>query len=162
MADRFGISVRDEIVRTLRLLHLLLGDDGLTSIDLAARLDVHPRTVARDIARLRAVGVDIVWRRRKGSVGGYEVTGIAPRLRALLEGDAEAFPPRTDTRVPCARCGREIVVARGKRYCSREDDIACWRARQAETWRRSYHRRRADGRGRPAGTVDEAGNDGAN
>lgn len=84
------ITAQDEALRCLRLLHLVLRDDGLNATMLAGRLNTSVRTVMRDMRRLRKIGVEIRWRaRNQRQEGGYEITGLDGRLRGLLAGDVE-------------------------------------------------------------------------
>ncbi|MDQ4213387.1 helix-turn-helix transcriptional regulator [Microbacterium sp. ASV81] len=73
--------------RLLTLLSLLQTGSGRTGAELAARLEVSPRTVRADIERLRDLGypVDAV----RGSVGGYRL-GSGGQLPPLLLDDEEA------------------------------------------------------------------------
>jgi predicted DNA-binding transcriptional regulator YafY len=77
----------DAAVRLLRLLSLLQARPAWTGGDLAERLAVTPRTVRRDIARLRDLGypVDAM----PGVEGGYRL-GTGGRLPPLLLDDDEA------------------------------------------------------------------------
>jgi predicted DNA-binding transcriptional regulator YafY len=73
--------------RLLRLLTLLSARPWWTGTDLAERLEVTPRTLRRDVTRLRDLGypVDTV----RGPYGGYRL-GAAGRLPPLLLDDDEA------------------------------------------------------------------------
>jgi predicted DNA-binding transcriptional regulator YafY len=72
--------------RLLRLLSLLTARRNWTGEELAARLQVTPRTVRRDVERLRALGYQV--HAISGPAGGYELragTGLPP---LLLDDDA--------------------------------------------------------------------------
>ena len=73
--------------RTLRLLSLLQTHRYWPGADLASRLGVSPRTLRRDVDRLRALGYDIDAAR--GVAGGYQLRGSAT-LAPLMLDDAEA------------------------------------------------------------------------
>ena len=71
----------------LRLLSLLQTPRAWTGAELAGRLEVVPRTVRRDIERLRALGYPV--HATRGAVGGYRLkAGTA--MPPLLLDDAEA------------------------------------------------------------------------
>jgi predicted DNA-binding transcriptional regulator YafY len=74
--------------RLLRLLSLLLTRRHWTGIDLAERLEIHPRTLRRDMDRLRQLGYPI--RASSGVEGGYSFRPGQDLPPLLLEDD-EAF-----------------------------------------------------------------------
>ena len=77
----------DAAARLLRLLSLLQARPAWTSVELADRLSVTPRTVRRDIARLRDLGYPVD--ATPGVEGGYRL-GTGGRLPPLLLDDDEA------------------------------------------------------------------------
>ncbi|WGW13568.1 WYL domain-containing protein [Saxibacter everestensis] len=77
--------MRDPSGRLLRLLSLLQSPREWTGIELAERLEVTPRTIRRDVARLRELGypVDAI----QGNFGGYRLTAGTAMPPLLLEDD---------------------------------------------------------------------------
>jgi predicted DNA-binding transcriptional regulator YafY len=73
--------------RLLRLLSLLQAHREWTGPDLADRLGVTPRTVRRDVDRLRELGYPV--HASPGTGGGYQL-GVGARLPPLLLDDDEA------------------------------------------------------------------------
>jgi predicted DNA-binding transcriptional regulator YafY len=73
--------------RTLRLLSLLQARTYWPGAELAGRLEVSPRTLRRDIDRLREMGYPI--RARRGVEGGYQLAA-GTALPPLLVDDEEA------------------------------------------------------------------------
>ena len=73
--------------RLLRLLSLFQSRRDWTGPDLAERLDVTPRTVRRDVDRLRALGYPV--HATSGTAGGYRL-GAGAALPPLLLDDEEA------------------------------------------------------------------------
>ncbi|GAA3703388.1 YafY family protein [Nonomuraea antimicrobica] len=73
--------------RLLRLLSLLQSRRDWSSADLAERLGVAPRTVRRDVERLRGLGYPV--QSTPGVAGGYRL-GAGARLPPLLLDDEEA------------------------------------------------------------------------
>jgi predicted DNA-binding transcriptional regulator YafY len=73
--------------RLLRLLSLLSARPFWRGDDLAGRLEVTPRTLRRDVARLRAIGYPVD--ADPGPAGGYRL-GPGGRLPPLLLEDDEA------------------------------------------------------------------------
>ncbi|MFI8854992.1 YafY family protein [Streptomyces sp. 891-h] len=73
--------------RLLRLLSLLQTHRDWSGTDLARRLDVSPRTVRRDIDRLRELGYPV--HSTSGTAGGYQL-GAGAQLPPLLLDDEEA------------------------------------------------------------------------
>ncbi|KAB7764840.1 helix-turn-helix transcriptional regulator [Xanthomonas maliensis] len=69
--------------RLLRLLALLQGGRLWSGADLAARLDLHPRNLRRDIERLRSLGYPV--QSVSGSGGGYRLGQGAPGLPLLFD-----------------------------------------------------------------------------
>lgn len=74
--------------RLLRLLGLLQARGYWTGADLAERLEVTPRTVRRDVERLRALGYPV--HSSTGVAGGYQL-GAGASLPPLLLDDDEAL-----------------------------------------------------------------------
>jgi predicted DNA-binding transcriptional regulator YafY len=74
--------------RLLRLLSLLQARRDWSGADLADRLGVTPRTVRRDVDRLRALGYPV--HARSGTTGGYRL-GAGAALPPLLLDDEEAI-----------------------------------------------------------------------
>ncbi len=77
----------DPAVRLLRLLSLLPSRPWWSGPELASRLEVSPRTLRRDVTRLRELGYPV--RATGGQAGGYTL-GAAGRLPPLLLDDEEA------------------------------------------------------------------------
>ncbi|MEQ7124180.1 YafY family protein [Actinopolymorpha sp. B11F2] len=77
----------DPAVRLLRLLSLLPSRPWWPGPDLATRLDVSPRTLRRDMTRLRELGYPV--QATGGQAGGYTL-GAGGRLPPLLLDDEEA------------------------------------------------------------------------
>jgi predicted DNA-binding transcriptional regulator YafY len=73
--------------RLLRLLSLLQSRRDWTGPDLAERLEVTPRTLRRDVDRLRRLGYPV--EAASGPAGGYRL-GIGAALPPLLLDDTEA------------------------------------------------------------------------
>jgi predicted DNA-binding transcriptional regulator YafY len=71
--------------RTLRLLSLLQSRRYWSGNDLAARLEVSPRTLRRDIDRLRDLGYPV--EARRGVDGGYQLAAGAVLPPLLLDND---------------------------------------------------------------------------
>jgi predicted DNA-binding transcriptional regulator YafY len=86
-ADNIG-DVPDPAVRLLQLLGLLQRRLTWGGPDLAARLGVDPRTLRRDVERLRSLGYDVVG--ESGPGGGYRLGGGAD-VPPLLFDDEEAM-----------------------------------------------------------------------
>lgn len=63
-------------MRVLTVLEMLQTNERITGAELAARLEVHPRTVQRYIARLQDLGVPV--RATRGTAGSYR---LKPRFR---------------------------------------------------------------------------------
>jgi len=82
--------------RLLKLLGLLEGRIDWTAEELARRLEVTPRTVRRDIARLRDLGYPV--RATAGPGGGYRL-GAGGKLPPLLLDDEEALAVALGLRV---------------------------------------------------------------
>jgi len=84
--------------RLLRLLSLLQTPRDWTGTELAARLEVSPRTIRNDMERLRALGYPV--HATRGSVGGYRLEAGTSMPPLLLEDDeavAVAIGLRTAT-----------------------------------------------------------------
>ncbi|WP_344163960.1 helix-turn-helix transcriptional regulator [Kribbella yunnanensis] len=77
----------DTATRLLRLLSLLQSRPQWDGAELATRLDITPRTVRRDVTRLRSLGYPID--AEAGTGGGYRL-GPGGRLPPLLLEDEEA------------------------------------------------------------------------
>src|SRR5690625_6796842 len=73
----------DPTARTLRLLSLLQTHRSWTGRELRERLGVSPRTLRRDIDRLRELGYEV--QARPGGDGGYQLAAggrLPPLLRS--------------------------------------------------------------------------------
>ncbi|HEX6947431.1 MAG TPA: YafY family protein [Acidimicrobiia bacterium] len=88
--------------RLLRLLGLLQGRVDWTADDLAQRLGVTPRTIRRDIARLRDLGYPV--EALAGPGGGYRL-GAGGKLPPLLLDDEEALAVALGLRVTMTTVG---------------------------------------------------------
>jgi predicted DNA-binding transcriptional regulator YafY len=77
----------DPSVRLLRLLSLLPSRPWWSGHELASRLNVSPRTLRRDVTRLRELGYPV--QATGGHAGGYTL-GAAGRMPPLLLDDEEA------------------------------------------------------------------------
>lgn len=86
----------DTATRLLRLLSLLHARPQWDGAELAARLEITPRTVRRDVTRLRFLGYPID--AEAGIGGGYRL-GPGGRLPPLLLEDAEAVAIAVGLRV---------------------------------------------------------------
>jgi predicted DNA-binding transcriptional regulator YafY len=86
----------DTAARLLRLLSLLQSRPQWDGAELAARLDVTPRTVRRDVTRLRSLGYPV--EAEAGIGGGYRL-GPGGRLPPLLLEDEEAVAIAVGLRV---------------------------------------------------------------
>lgn len=86
--------------RLLRLLSLLQGGRSWSGVALAERLDIHPRSLRRDIERLREAGYPV--HAAPGSGGGYRLGQGAAALPLLLEED-EALTVAVALRAAAAR-----------------------------------------------------------
>src|ERR1700722_10370858 len=73
--------------RLLRLLSLLQARRYWSGADLSERLEVTPRTLRRDVDRLRSLGYPV--NSTSGIAGGYQL-GAGPALPPLLLDDEEA------------------------------------------------------------------------
>jgi predicted DNA-binding transcriptional regulator YafY len=80
-------------MRASRLLHILLllqNRGRMTASALAAELEVHPRTIQRDIDALTEAGLPVITHR--GAAGGVELGfNYRARLTGLSEDEAEAL-----------------------------------------------------------------------
>ncbi len=81
-------DVLDASARLLRLLSLLQARPDWPGVELAARLSVTPRTLRRDVARLRDLGYPV--HASPGVAGGYRL-GAGAALPPLLLEDDEAI-----------------------------------------------------------------------
>src|SRR5690554_584256 len=96
------VSPMHSAERLLRLLGLLQGRVDWTADDLARRLEVTPRTIRRDIARLRELGYPV--EAMAGPGGGYRL-GAGGKLPPLLLDDEEALAVAVGLRVSMATVG---------------------------------------------------------
>ena len=107
----------DTSARTLRLLSLLQARRYWPGDELAGQLRVSPRTLRRDIDRLRELGYPI--QARRGVAGGYQMaagTAVPP----LVVDDEEAVPSPSACRRPRtarSRASRSPRCARWPRWC---------------------------------------------
>lgn len=85
--------------RLLKLLGLLQGRVDWTADDLARRLEVTPRTIRRDVSRLRELGYPV--EAMAGPGGGYRL-GAGGKLPPLLLDDDEALAVALGLRVAVA------------------------------------------------------------
>lgn len=85
--DRHSGSMTDTPARLLNLLSLLQTPREWPGSELAERLDVSPRTIRRDIDRLRDLGYPV--EASRGSVGGYRLVAGAAMPPLVLD-DEEA------------------------------------------------------------------------
>ena len=88
--------------RLLKLLGLLQGRVDWTADDLARRLEVTPRTIRRDITRLRELGYPV--EAMAGPGGGYRL-GAGGKLPPLLLDDDEALAVALGLRVTVTSVG---------------------------------------------------------
>src|SRR5450631_1270105 len=79
------VSMADTSSRTLRLLSLLQSHRYWPGSELADRLGVSPRTVRRDIDRLRELGYPV--RATRGVDGGYQLAAGAALPPLVVEDD---------------------------------------------------------------------------
>jgi predicted DNA-binding transcriptional regulator YafY len=101
--------------RLLNLLSLLQTPRDWPGSELAARLEVSPRTIRRDVDRLRDLGYPV--RARMGGEGGYRLvagTAMPPLLLDDEEAVAIAVGLRTVTRHPVAGVDQASVRAMAK------------------------------------------------
>ncbi|MEV0374348.1 YafY family protein [Streptomyces sp. NPDC050636] len=89
----------DTSARLLRLLSLLQAHRDWSGADLADRLGVTPRTVRRDIDRLRELGYPV--HSTPGTAGGYQL-GAGAELPPLLLDDEEAVAVAVGLRTAAA------------------------------------------------------------
>lgn len=102
----------DPAVRLLRLLSLLPARPWWAGTELADRLAVSPRTVRRDVTRLRELGYPV--EATGGREGGYRL-GAGGRLPPLLLDDDEAVATTVGLQLAAASgVGGPAVVALGK------------------------------------------------
>ncbi|GAA2992964.1 helix-turn-helix transcriptional regulator [Actinokineospora diospyrosa] len=95
--------------RLLSLLGLLQARLDWTGHELADRLSVSPRTVRRDVERLRDLGYPV---NATGGVGGGYQLGVGARLPPLLLDDDEAVAVAVGLRTAAAVTGIEEISAR--------------------------------------------------
>ena len=101
--------------RLLRLLSLLQARREWTGSELAARLEVTPRTVRNDVERLRELGYPV--QARRGAAGGYRLGAGAAMPPLLLDDDeavAVAVGLRTSVRGAVAGIEEASLQALGK------------------------------------------------
>ena len=98
----------DSAERLLKLLALLEGRIDWTAEELAGRLAVTPRTVRRDITRLRSLGYPV--EAVAGPGGGYRL-GAGGKLPPLLLDDEEALAVVLGLRVATATAVGGLEVA---------------------------------------------------
>jgi predicted DNA-binding transcriptional regulator YafY len=89
----------DAAERLLKLLGLLQGRVDWTAEELARRLEVTPRTIRRDVTRLRGLGYPV--EAVAGPGGGY-ILGAGGKLPPLLLDDEEALAVALGLRVSAA------------------------------------------------------------
>ncbi|NNH68656.1 YafY family transcriptional regulator [Nocardia uniformis] len=77
--------MRDPSGRLLRLLSLLQSPREWTGVELAERLGVTPRTIRRDVDRLRELGYPVD--ATHGNIGGYRLTAGTAMPPLLLDDD---------------------------------------------------------------------------
>jgi predicted DNA-binding transcriptional regulator YafY len=101
----------DTSVRMLRLLSLLQARGFWPGAELAERLEVTPRTLRRDVDRLRSLGYPV--RSSSGVAGGYQL-GAGASLPPLLLDDDEAIAVALALRTAAAGTivGMEEVAVR--------------------------------------------------
>ena len=98
----------DSAERLLKLLALLEGRIDWTAEELASRLAVTPRTVRRDVTRLRSLGYPV--EAVAGPGGGYRL-GAGGKLPPLLLDDEEALAVALGLRVATATAVGGLEVA---------------------------------------------------
>ncbi|WP_425147455.1 helix-turn-helix transcriptional regulator [Deinococcus sp.] len=117
----------DPTMRVLTVLELLQEQERVSGAQLAARLEVHPRTVQRYIARLQDLGVPVTAVRGVGGAyrlkpgfrlppmmfSGDEALALLLGLRALSELGLSAFAPAMDG--ARAKLGRVLPLALAQR-----------------------------------------------
>ena len=84
-SGRILIGVTDPTSRTLRLLSLLQTHRLWSGLELADRLEVSPRTLRRDIDRIRELGYPV--QAARGLAGGYQLRAGATLPPLLLDDD---------------------------------------------------------------------------
>jgi predicted DNA-binding transcriptional regulator YafY len=107
--------VNDTPARLLKLLSLLQTRREWPGSELAERLEVSPRTVRRDIDRLRQLGYPV--EATMGALGGYRLVAGAALPPLLLDDDeavAIVLGLRTAARQPVAGIGEASLRALGK------------------------------------------------
>jgi predicted DNA-binding transcriptional regulator YafY len=101
----------DSRSRMLRLLSLLQTHRYWTGEELATRLEVSPRTVRRDVDRLRELGYPV--RANRGVAGGYQLEAGASLPPLLLEDEeAVAIAAALGTAAAGAAAGTEEAALR--------------------------------------------------
>ena len=137
-------SMYDPTMRVLTVLEMLQARRGVTGAELAARLEVHPRTVQRYIARLQDLGVPV--ESKRGTGGAYtlkpgfrlpplmftddEALSVMLGLQTLRHLGLIAFAPATEG--AAAKVRRALPHAVAERVKSLEDaievDVPPWKA----------------------------------
>src|SRR4051794_7885262 len=92
-----GLTMVQTSARLLALLSLLQVRREWTGRELAERLEVGPRTIRRDVEKLRSLGYPV--EAAPGVAGGYRL-GAGGELPPLLLDDAEAGAPAPGPRPP--------------------------------------------------------------
>ncbi|QXN95717.1 helix-turn-helix transcriptional regulator [Nocardia iowensis] len=130
--------VRDPSGRLLRLLSLLQSPREWTGVELAERLGVSPRTIRRDVDRLRALGYPVD--ATQGNVGGYRLTAGAAMPPLVLASSSVAQEKiRFTYRRPGDASSKRLVephqlVAAGRRWylIAFDNDRDDWRTFRAD------------------------------
>src|SRR5436305_14105330 len=107
--------------RLLALLSLLQVRREWTGQELADRLEVGPRTIRRDVDKLRSLGYPV--EAAPGVAGGYRLGaggGLAPRLRD----DAEAVAVRVGLRAGRGGAGGGVAGPAGRALTELETGVA--------------------------------------
>jgi predicted DNA-binding transcriptional regulator YafY len=94
--------MRETSARLLALLSLLQVRREWSGADLAERLEVGPRTIRRDVEKLRGLGYPV--QSARGVAGGYRL-GTGSRLPPLLLDDGEAVAVAVGLRMAAAGSG---------------------------------------------------------